>query len=624
MNLRNISDSMTPVPGQFEYANVERSHVTLTFRERAAWLIVALVAVGASTVALVEPSLIGKRFVPIVDVPPDVFAVAARSVARSLAGTFSAVAVIAALHLFAPRLRTYAAAWWWIGAALLAYGSLASALHDWIVDDAGITLAYAKNVLEGHGLVLYPTHPREEGYSSTLWLLILVGAKALGFPIASAAKYLGLLSGAAAIALVFLAIPRITRRPDHAIPGAVLIAAPFVVWCSSGLEHGLQAALISLVITAPVLFSRRAIGVIAAALSGLILLRPETPLLVVAVTITLAFDRWHMARVRQASPFRVRELLQIAPVALVPFVVWCGLLAFRLWYFEDPWPNPYYAKAAGSASFVRALNPFGGSWDYVLQYLSSSHAFVVIPLVLLGRIDWNVPRPVRLAAAVFAAQLAFILYAGGDWMGQFRFIAPVLPALALLVAHGLGTVPLTIGPFQDFVVRFVVFVVLALGTVSSLVGAVVKPTTPMSIVSSIGKTFLEIGVELGVEHPSLAHHDAGGTSFEAGIDVVDLGGLGNRAVAKHMADRQFMLDYILNRRKPTFVFGGRAVFAAGKTSFFDDEAFARDYVPLVVEGAPFMEADLSYVRRDLVRTTDRIEVQWDEGQVVRVIVRLSR
>lgn len=542
------------------------------------------------------------------------FAAATAQVARALAGPLAAAGLAALVQAAAPRLSPRVKAWWIAAAALLAYVGLSTALWSWIVDDAAITFAYVKHLVEGRGLVLHPGHRPEEAYSNTLWLLLLAGAARLGISIPLAAKCLGLASGAAALGLVVHAEARTDASRSAPAYLAVLLGAPFVVWSSSGLEHGLQAALIALAVTAPALQRRGAEWTIGAALAALVLLRPETPLLVAAAAATLGLDAW-----RDPSRPGLRRLAALAPVVALPAVVWVGLTIFRVAYFGDPLPNPYYAKAAGAASFAHAVNPFGASWRYVLRYLASSGALAVVPLVLLGRFGRQAHPSVRLAAALVLAQLLFVLYASGDWMMESRFIAPVIPAFALLVAHGLARVRELLDPRRFAVLQVAVVALLSIGTASALVEDVARPTTPHAVVARIGRHFVDLGHELGVAAPSLAHHDAGGTSFDAGIDLVDLGGLGTRDIAKHFTDRAFILRYLLEVRKPTFVFGSASVFAAGFTKFFTAPEFLRDYVPLDVEGDPAMKADLCYVRRDVVHDTPHVRVESDGTRIVRAV-----
>ncbi len=50
----------------------------------------------------------------------------------------------------------------------------------WLVDDAGITFAYARSIAAGAGPVLQPGAPPVEGYSNPAWLALLVLGRWLG------------------------------------------------------------------------------------------------------------------------------------------------------------------------------------------------------------------------------------------------------------------------------------------------------------------------------------------------------------------------------------------------------------------------------------------------------------
>ena len=103
-----------------------------------------------------------------------------------------------------------------VALAILAAGL--SAFH-YIPDDTFITLRYARNVLRGKGFVFNPGE-RVEGYTNFLWLLIVVFAGKLGFP---------LVAGARALSLALLARHARARRalrrggtarPARSAPGA--------------------------------------------------------------------------------------------------------------------------------------------------------------------------------------------------------------------------------------------------------------------------------------------------------------------------------------------------------------------------------------------------------------------
>src|SRR5215468_4863974 len=50
----------------------------------------------------------------------------------------------------------------------------------WLIDDAGISFAYARNLAEGHGLVSQPGAPPVEGFSNPAWTLLLAALQAVG------------------------------------------------------------------------------------------------------------------------------------------------------------------------------------------------------------------------------------------------------------------------------------------------------------------------------------------------------------------------------------------------------------------------------------------------------------
>jgi len=516
--------------------------------------------------------------------------------------------------IFALRRQAPARSRGWLVAiaTALAYVSLQAVFADWTVDDAAITFAYSENLVAGHGLVLHPSHAPEEAYSSTLWMLALALARALGFELELAAKLFGLACGAACTVLTMWACVRVLGKGAEygsiLLCAVVALGAPFVIWSCSGLEHALQALLLAVVATLP-MFTSRAIVPTAACLGALMLLRPETPLIVLATTAAYAADCW------KQGP---RALLRLWPLILVPVAVGIGLEVFRLSYFGAAFPNPYYAKAS-SATFLRVLNLLGKGWGYVLDWLASSGAFVLIPLILLG-VTWRSTLAVRLALAMAVAQIGFILYVGGDWMGCYRFVAPILPLLAIVVAGALAVLRPQLGPTRIEIMALGLAGLLGIGTTVGLLRFRLSPTTPTSVVTAIGREFVSLANRLGVEHPSLAHNDAGGTSWGAGIDLVDLGGLGCRAIALHMDDANFLRQYLFVERRPTFIFGSTTAFAAGRSRFHELPEFGEQYVPVRFTNKPYMEADLCHIRRDAIRPAAGVTPVLEAGQLVAISV----
>ena len=555
----------------------------------AAQLCFGVVLTGLACLVIANPSLVAKRFALAHDHEAAVLRVLRAAGPALLAVGFAAL--LARSRWLIGRSHAFNLAF--AGLAICGYVSLTTCLADWLVDDAAITFAYSKNLALGHGLVIHPSHVPEEGYSNTLWMLLLAGSSWLGADIAATAKTACVLFGAVAATLSFVLCSRApTSGPRFgllALGMTVCLGAPFLVWSSSGLEHSLQAALLAAIAAAP-LSPRYERVVLGSALSALILLRPEAPLVValVGVVLTLRTPAW--------GPFAA-AVRRYWPVLAAPTVTYLALAGFRFAYFHDLFPNPYYAKAS-SATWLRLFNFVGGGWGYVTDWLSDSRAWLVVPLVMITGLRRG-SISLQLAVALCVGQLGFVLFAGGDWMACSRFVAPALPVLAVVVVHSAAEAGSRWSKLSSEWGLLALVWLLGIGTLTQLITFRAHPTTPTAIVGQIGKTFVELGHRLGIEHPSLAHHDAGGTSYEAGIELLDLGGLGDRAVSKHMNDAEFMRKYIFEVRRPTFIFGSNRTFAAGATEFYKMAEF-QQYVSLKFPNLPFMNADLCHVRRDAI------------------------
>ena len=66
-------------------------------------------------------------------------------------------------------------------------------LWGYTVDDAFINFRYAENIVGGKGVVWNTSGPRSEGYTSLLWLMLLVFGEFLGFNLRIYSKVLGLM-----------------------------------------------------------------------------------------------------------------------------------------------------------------------------------------------------------------------------------------------------------------------------------------------------------------------------------------------------------------------------------------------------------------------------------------------
>lgn len=487
-----------------------------------------------------------------------------------------------------------------------AFLAMAMQFETWWIDDAGITFSYSRTLAEGGGITFQPGEPPTEGYSSSLWMLVLAVAGTVGLDIPLAAKSLGIAIGVGIILLCLHLVWAQTKSlAAVGLTGVLVSTPPFVVWSVSGQEHALQSLLLVLVVYVVAQASHwRAWVTLLLAL--LVLVRPEAPLIVVAV-----FAALHVNSMRLTGR---PEFITNLPIALVPFVTFCALIGWRLWYFGDPLPNPYYAKTFGS-SVAGLVNPFGAGWQYILSGLKASLLVIIVPLTIIFAPARRDITLLLVLSAVVAGHLFFVVWAKGDWMGQYRFLMPVIPLIILPAVFFIGQI---VSAPVRIVFCGVMSVLILINTISELDRFASEPTTPLSVVSEIGDTFFRVSQMIGIADPLLAHHDAGGIAYDRKISLVDLGGLVDRDIAKNMSNRSFLESYIFEQRKPDFIFG--AINFAAASGFTQSPVFDRDYIPLVFENRPIMKSDLSHIRIEHARDVDGLRIERDAlGQPVRAI-----
>ncbi|MGZ3407197.1 MAG: hypothetical protein ACXVAN_12180, partial [Polyangia bacterium] len=218
--------------------------------------------------------------------------------------------------------------------------------------------------------------------------------------------------------------------PWDALPALLLAGVPgYACWSSGGLETQMFAFLVTLgaawhleeILDEQPPRLRSAVAFALAALT-----RPEGSLLF-ALT---ALHRLLVMLARRKLTIGRAELRWIGAflVLVVPHFLW------RRWYYGWWLPNTFYIKSSG----------IGGAWQqggyYLWRVVEQFHLWVVPIVVAIGLVVGRqrglrvLTGYVALVAGVFAVYVASV---GGDFMGLFRFVMPVIPLLALVAALGL-------------------------------------------------------------------------------------------------------------------------------------------------------------------------------------------
>ena len=315
------------------------------------------------------------------------------------------------------------AIWLWAAAslAIAAVGMWWSRYY--FVDDAYISLRYCYNFLNGDGLVWNPGE-RVEGYSNFLQVILMSALGGFGLDLTLAARLVPI---AAYAGLVVFLLVRAQRDPHHVADTLPLIfvtaSLPVVIWTLGGLEATIMAALVAVAVWrfADALDGHRGIATLAP-LFVLIAMTRHDGIGFFIVSLAAAGIAWK----RQGRPNGKDILAFIAIFAVLygTYTVW------RVLYYGDLLPNPYYAKSSYVWMKMRRGLEYVRIWGFGPPYL--------LPLFAAGGVYLTVARRWRASLAYLAVLSAgYVLYVarvGGDFMPGFRLVVPVIPPLAIFLS----------------------------------------------------------------------------------------------------------------------------------------------------------------------------------------------
>ena len=408
-----------------------------------------------------------------------------------------------------------------------------------LVDDGAISFSYARSIAHGAGAVITPGSERVEGYTNFLWVALLAaGIRLGGDPFLLAHVF-----GAVLCVLVVLG----TARLCHALRGfadpldgsaACLVALlpPVAYWSMSGLEGGLYTALVvgclaRLIVERddPTAFPWSALLA-----AGCALTRPDgAAMLVIGLVYVLA-----------CGPRRKAWLF----LALVPVL---AHEAWRYGYYAWPVPNTFYAKVQGAFRPSELLDLRSQGWAYVLGFVMRYWLFAPIVPAVLALIPGKRWTYRFVVVAMLGAIVFFPIYARGDWMSEGRFLVAGLPLLCALAVSGVDRLGARVWVRAIPIVACAALVLpMALRHSWERRG---NYPVPASFVAKRGLHYKDMAARYHVRQPSALDGDLGGTSYYAGMPIVDLGMLADVTLARSRKDPSIEREYVLGERRPTFM-----------------------------------------------------------------------
>jgi hypothetical protein len=487
---------------------------------------------------------------------------------------------------------------------------------QWLVDDAGLTFAYARSLASGAGPVVQPGAAPVEGYSSPTWVTVLVVGRWLGlfdhgawagtpdmllFP-----KLAALVFCFGTFSAMYTVATKVSRRPMAVtiVAGTATALIPsFTIWTTSGLENGLFACVVT--VLAAVLARSAASGTVTTTRTSLLagglsafaaLTRPD------GVVYAAAFPLTALLLVSRKSLSRTIVACLISSAAFaVPFGAY---LSWRLATFGDSLPNT--ARAKGQR--LPGLEAFDRPVALIVYFGWFASLLCVVTVTLaLAR---GGPTAKVVSVLLIPLSLAIVSYAvlQPDWMAHYRFATPVWPLVTLTVAlaapHALGTLS-TRGRWVACTAAAAIAALTLNGAMAGARAFRIAPTAGLcDIAQNTGYIFNGYADILAVRDGSLLAVDGGGTSLTSRLRFVDLAGLSERRIAAawQRNDMTGLRNYILDDVKPTFIKIWSGWVERIQLDLAGDPRLERDYVVLL----PAPSGGGQWVRRDAVHDAEAL------------------
>lgn len=473
----------------------------------------------------------------------------------------------------------------------------------WIIDDAGISYAYARSLAQGYGLVSQPGMPPVEGFTNFAWVLLLTPFFWLGLfdPIVTP-KVIGIALTGLTFWLAARTLQQVSAHPRLAafvVLSLLAFNTSFVVWSISGLENPLFAFLTALLLyrltTWQDALHTPARAAHLALLAFLITLtRPDGALYFAVYPALLALQA-----ARQNGSLRAAT--RAGAVYAAVFALALGALTlFRWQYFGDLVPNTFHVKGSGMAenlvnlllltphAFQRVFELFYSVLSYFGGFLLTGMLIAITALIARRQF----PAALSPAALMTLASMALYALMPLDWMGEARFSTPFYVPFLILM-FGVGATTLKHLPLTPINRNRLAFLTLTLTLLTSAAAGGVRSSQYISqsetnqgrqinfdyITHQYALRFNRYAEQLGVQNGSLLLPDMGGTLYYSNLRVHDLVGLTDRTIAKtRLVDQPAFYDYIFETLKPTFIHTHGPW--AYQTQFDNDPRFRRDYLPI--------------------------------------------
>ena len=417
-------------------------------------------------------------------------------------------------------------------------------------DDAMISMTYARNLAEGHGLVWNVGEPPVQGFTN-LGVTLLMALLHL-LPLSD--RFMALAWQAACVACL-LGVAHLTWRGGRrwlsrparwAVWPAMLAAAPLTVWTLQGSDVGPAALWLTAVFGSVTGAARMSRAAQAALFAVGPVLRPDMALF---CGICGVFAASQAARGERLQTLARLGAASAAGLGASVLVSW--------WQVGDPLPNTYYLKTKG---FPPGLRLTAGWLQLQRNGLVTA---TILAACALGAWSRRQHPAAWLALALVLAAHAYNVWTGGDWAEDWgsRFTCPTAPMHALLACAAAAWVVQRAAPRSErrapAAVTLAVVLVFLANPSRAVVDWFVPTAAPMYRNDNL-RNYAKARLVAAHMPPStsLAVHWVGVPPYFTRLPAVDVLGKSDRHIAR-MSVRRFIpghskwdWTYVVQQRQP--------------------------------------------------------------------------
>lgn len=315
---------------------------------------------------------------------------------------------------------------------------IALSLHfyKFTVDDTYISLRYARNLANGHGLV-YNTDgsPPVEGYTNFLWVVLESPLFLLDLPDAHILHFIKLISIAFSIGTIVITyrLTALLTQNERAglLAGLFTASFPYLsFWAVGGLETPMYIFWMMTGLYTYVVEDRagkmHVWSMVFFALMALT--RPEGLFFIMIILF------WQGAWLTAGLFLKNKSEIWSETKRLIPEIAVFALLygIYFLWrynFYGFLLPNTFYAKS-GSLDIEQVRQRFAEMWPFF------AYLIPIIALAVVGYIKCSLGRKHEkmFLTAMLIALFAFCFASKREWMPGFRYELPFIPILILFFA----------------------------------------------------------------------------------------------------------------------------------------------------------------------------------------------